>query len=74
MLLKTYTQEIFRSKRMPGAHSIHCYAHLDENIEDVLPFLNAELVKNFAQLDRYRWCGHGVLIDKVEIDWQSSLS
>jgi ArsR family metal-binding transcriptional regulator len=28
---------------MPGAQSIHCYAHLDENIEEVLPFLNAEL-------------------------------
>ena len=43
MLLKTYTKEIFRSKCMPRAQSIHCYAHLDENIEDVLPFLNAEL-------------------------------
>ncbi|CAB1065299.1 hypothetical protein D1BOALGB6SA_10096 [Olavius sp. associated proteobacterium Delta 1] len=32
--------------------------------------LRAELVKNFAQLDRYRWCGHGALIGKVEIDWQ----
>lgn len=43
MFLKTYTKEIFRSKCMPGAQSIHCYAHLDENIEEVLPFLNAEL-------------------------------
>jgi len=43
MLLKTYTKETFRSKCMPGAQSIHCYAHLDENIEAVLPFLNTEL-------------------------------
>ncbi|HIJ35864.1 MAG TPA: Fe-S cluster protein [Deltaproteobacteria bacterium] len=43
MFLKTYTKEIFRSKCMPSAQSIHCFAHLDENIEEVLPFLNTEL-------------------------------
>jgi len=43
MLLKTYTKEIFRSKCMPGSQSIHCYAHLHEDIAKVLPFLNAEL-------------------------------
>ena len=43
MLLKTYTKEIFRSKCMPSAQSIHCYAHLGEDIGEVLPFLNAEL-------------------------------
>ena len=43
MLLKTYRKEIFRSKCMPGAEGVHCFAHLDEDIEDVLPYLNAEL-------------------------------
>ena len=43
MLLKTYTKEIFRSKCMPSAESIHCFAHLGENIQNVLPYLNAEL-------------------------------
>jgi ArsR family metal-binding transcriptional regulator len=43
MFLKTYTKEIFRSKCMPSAQSVHCFAHLDENIEEVLPFLNTEL-------------------------------
>jgi len=28
---------------MPGAQSTHCYAHLGEDIEEVLAFLNAEL-------------------------------
>ena len=43
MLLKTYTREIFRSKCMPGAESVHCHAHLGENVAAVLPYLNAEL-------------------------------
>jgi ArsR family metal-binding transcriptional regulator len=28
---------------MPGSQSLHCYAHLDDDIEEALPFLNAEL-------------------------------
>ena len=32
--------------------------------------LRAKLVKNFDKLDRYRWCGHSVLIGKVKNDWQ----
>ena len=43
MLLKTYTKEFFRPKCMPGAASIHCFAHLGESVRDVLPYLNAEL-------------------------------
>jgi ArsR family metal-binding transcriptional regulator len=43
MLLKSYTKEIFRSKCMPSAQSVDCIAHLDEDIRDVIPFLNAEL-------------------------------
>jgi REP element-mobilizing transposase RayT len=32
--------------------------------------LRAKLVKSFEKLDRYRWCGHGVLTGRVENDWQ----
>ena len=37
MLLKSYTKEIFRSKCMPGAQSVDCFADLDEDIRDVIP-------------------------------------
>ena len=43
MLLNNYTKEIFRSKCMPGAKGIHCFAHLEEDISAALPLLNAEL-------------------------------
>ncbi len=32
--------------------------------------LRAGLVKNLAQLDRFRWAGHGVLMGKVKYPWQ----
>ena len=32
--------------------------------------LRGKLVKDPAQLDRFRWCGHGVLMGKVDYDWQ----
>ena len=38
------------------------YIHLN-------PF-RAESVKTLAQLDRYRWCGHSVLMGKIENEWQ----
>ena len=43
MLLKTYSKEIFRPECNPGVESVHCIAHLDQNIEPVLPYLNAAL-------------------------------
>jgi ArsR family metal-binding transcriptional regulator len=43
MLLKTYTKEIFRAKCNPGFESVHCIAHLDQDIAEVIPYLNAEL-------------------------------
>ena len=43
MLLRNYTKEIFRSAYNPGFESVHCIAHLEENIEPVLPYLNAVL-------------------------------
>ena len=32
--------------------------------------LRAHLVKSLAELDRYRWSGHGVLMGKIKNDWQ----
>jgi len=32
--------------------------------------LRARLAKNLAQLNRYRWSGHGVLMGKIKNDWQ----
>ncbi len=43
MLLKSYTKEIFRAKCNPGFESVHCIAHLDQDIGEVIPYLNAEL-------------------------------
>ena len=43
MLLKTYSKEIFRPECNPGFESVHCIAHLDQDIEPVLPYLNAVL-------------------------------
>ncbi len=34
--------------------------------------LRANLVKSLAQLDRYRWSGHGVLMDIIKNAWQDS--
>ena len=41
MLLKTYTKEIFRPECNPSFQSLHCIAHLDEDIREALPYLNA---------------------------------
>ena len=43
MLLQNYTLEIFKSKCQSNASGIHCFAHLDQDISNVLPYLNAEL-------------------------------
>lgn len=43
MLLKSYIKEIFRPKCNPGFQSVHCIAHLDQDIGEVIPYLNAEL-------------------------------
>ena len=32
--------------------------------------LRAKLVKDLAQLDSYRWCGHSVLMGDINYDWQ----
>ena len=43
MLLKSYRKEIFRPKCNPRFESLHCIAHLDQDISDVLPYLNSVL-------------------------------
>ncbi len=43
MLLRRYTKEIFRPECNPGFESLHCIAHLEQNVEPVLPYLNANL-------------------------------
>ena len=43
MLLINYSKEIFRPECNPGFESVHCIAHLDQNIKPVLPYLNAVL-------------------------------
>lgn len=43
MLLKGYRKEIFRPECDPNFQSVHCIAHLDRDVRDVLPYLNAVL-------------------------------
>ncbi|BCL61381.1 hypothetical protein DGMP_20740 [Desulfomarina profundi] len=43
MLLKGYSLEIFKSKCHSEAKGVHCFAHLDNDISEVLPFLNTVL-------------------------------
>ena len=43
MLLTGYTLEIFRSKCHAGAQTLHCFAHLKDDVAEVLPYLNTVL-------------------------------
>ncbi|HMK66263.1 MAG TPA: (Fe-S)-binding protein, partial [Thermodesulfobacteriota bacterium] len=43
MLLKSYRKEIFRPECNPSFQSLHCIAHLQEDVREVLPYLNALL-------------------------------
>jgi len=43
MLLKGYSKEILRPECNPSFQSLHCIAHLDQDIAEALPYLNAEL-------------------------------
>ena len=43
MLLTGYTLEIFRSKCNAGAQTLHCFAHLHDDVAEVLPYLNTVL-------------------------------
>jgi ArsR family metal-binding transcriptional regulator len=43
MLLKSYTKEIFRAECNPGFETLHCFAHLDQDVSAALPYVNAVL-------------------------------
>ncbi len=43
MLLQTYRKEIFRSKCQSTVESLHCFGHLDQDVGEALPYLNAVL-------------------------------
>ncbi len=43
MLVNTYRLEIFNNECMPGAMSVQCFAHLDQDVGSALPYLNASL-------------------------------
>lgn len=43
MLLKRYNKEIFRPECNPSFQSLHCIAHLDQDVTEALPYLNATL-------------------------------
>jgi ArsR family metal-binding transcriptional regulator len=43
MLMETYTKEIFRPECNPSFQSLHCIAHLDQDVSEALPYLNAVL-------------------------------
>ena len=43
MFLKEYRQEIFRPECNPNFQSVHCIAHLERDIREVLPYLNTVL-------------------------------
>ena len=43
MLLETYQLEIFNSKCNPGAIAVHCFAHLNQDVSEAIPYLNAVL-------------------------------
>ena len=43
MLLKNYTKEIFRPECNPSFQSLHCIAHLEQDVSKTLPYLNASL-------------------------------
>jgi ArsR family metal-binding transcriptional regulator len=44
MLLEEYKIEIFRPEQNPEFESLHCIAHLEQDISDVLPYLNSLLI------------------------------
>ena len=43
MLLKSFHKEVIRPECRPEAESVHCIAHLDQDIGEVIPYLNAVL-------------------------------
>ena len=42
-MLTSYRLDIFNNECMPSAMSVQCYAHLDQDVSEALPYLNATL-------------------------------
>ena len=53
MLLQSYRKEIFRADCNHNFESVHCHAHLDQDVGECLPYLNAEL-GGFEYIDEPR--------------------
>ena len=32
--------------------------------------MRAKVVKTMSELDRYRWCGHSVVMSRIKHEWQ----
>jgi len=64
MLLSGYTKEIFRPECNASFQSVHCRAHLNEDIAEVLPYLNAVLggTQYFADPPAVMFHHHGRII------------
>ncbi|MFH0825855.1 MAG: (Fe-S)-binding protein [Pseudomonadota bacterium] len=43
MLLQSFNKEMFRPKCNHNFQSVHCVAHLDQDISEVLPYLNTAM-------------------------------
>ena len=43
MLLTSWRKEIFRPECNPGFESVHCLAHLEQDVGEALPYLNTQL-------------------------------
>jgi ArsR family metal-binding transcriptional regulator len=43
MMLKSYRKEIFRPECNPSFQALHCIAHLDQDVAEAIPYLNASL-------------------------------
>jgi ArsR family metal-binding transcriptional regulator len=74
MLLYGYKKEIFRPECNPRFESLHCIAHLEQDIGEALPYLNAVL-GGFEYIDNPRsvtFKAHGKLItvysDRIAIN------
>jgi ArsR family metal-binding transcriptional regulator len=51
VLLKSWQKRIFRPECNPGFESLHCVAHLDQDVGGALPYLNAHLGGHSYQTD-----------------------
>ena len=43
MLLQSYKMEIFRAECNPSFEALHCFAHLEQDVSEAIPYLNAVL-------------------------------